>query len=88
MLLLLLIMRVIVTTDNAKVARDCYRDGGLEGAVALDKVFQIAAAAQQACAVVAGDGGGEGGGEAGELVCWGCAQGGRLGVCDFFLFFC
>ena len=42
---------------------------------ALAKVVRIAASGQQACAVVVGGGSG-----AGTLLCWGCAQDGRLGV--------
>jgi hypothetical protein len=65
------------STSASDVARGQSAGKGHGGLMPLTNVVRIAAAAQQACAIV---GEGQEAGEAGELVCWGCAQGGRLGV--------
>jgi hypothetical protein len=65
------------STSASDFARGQIAGKGHGGLVPLNNVVRIAAAAQQACAIV---GEGQEAGEAGELVCWGCAQGGRLGV--------
>lgn len=64
-------------TSASDIARGQSAGKGDGGLVPLINVVRIAAAAQQACAIV---GDGQEAGEAGELVCWGCAEGGRLGV--------